>query len=235
MNRQTLLSALLSLCVAATAAAQTGGYSPFPAQNAPQSAATAFDEQLNGSAMRYMPIESYAEGQRALPVLGLKTNLLYGAGTLTPNLAVEVGLGRRTSIEFLGGYNPWNLEASVDNDRKLVHMLLRPEFRYWLCERFNGHFFGADAIFARYNVTGHRIKGLMEKPDVYNGITYGAGATYGYHLMLGKRWGAEFAVGAGVLWFDYDRIDCENCTTSQGKKVYFGPTNAAINLIFLIK
>ncbi len=186
---------------------------------------------------RYEPITGFAAAQSALPRWAVKTNLLYGAATLTPNLTVEVGLGQRTSLQLTGSYNPWNLKGTLENDKKLVHMIIKPEFRYWLCERYNGHFFGADLIFSHYNVSTHDIPMLFKKEHRYEGFAYGAGITYGYHLMLGKRWGLEFAIGAGALRLDYDKYDCNACDRNAvpEKKTYFGPTNAAINLVFLIK
>jgi hypothetical protein len=186
---------------------------------------------------RYTPVSSYAANEGVLPRFAIKTNLLYGAGTLTPNLGVEVGLGLRTSLQLTGSYHPWGLKGSLESNKKLVHMFIKPELRWWLCERFNGHFFGADLIFARYNTGSWDIPPLFEKEYRYDGIAYGGGVTWGYNLMLGKRWGLEFAVGGGVLWFKYDRYDCALCSreSKPGEKIYFGPTNAAINLVFLIK
>jgi hypothetical protein len=183
------------------------------------------------------PIERFAESQSALPRWAIKTNLLYAAGAFTPNLTFEAALGRRTSLQITGSYNPWHLKGTVDNDKKLVHMIIKPEFRWWLCERFNGHFFGADLIFARYNISTHDIPLLFERQYRYDGVAYGGGITYGYHVMLGKRWGLEFAVGVGALYLDYDRYTCATCdrTAVPANKIYIGPTNAAINLSFLLK
>jgi hypothetical protein len=185
----------------------------------------------------YTPVSSYAANEVTLPRVALKTNLLYGAGTLTPNLGLEVGTGLRTSVQLTGSYHPWGLKGTLESNKKLVHMFVKPEFRWWLCERFNGHFFGADLIFARYNIGTYDIPMLFEKEYRYNGIAYGGGVTWGYNRMLGKRWGLEFAVGGGVLWIDYDRFDCILCASESkpGKKIYLGPTNLAINLVFLIK
>ncbi len=33
------------------------------------------------------------------------------------------------------------------------HWLVHPEFRYWLCERFNGHFFGVHLLGGEYNIS----------------------------------------------------------------------------------
>ena len=78
--------------------------------------------------------------------VAVKTNLLYGAGTLTPNLGVEFGLGKRTTLDISGGYNPWNRQGTATDNKKWVHNIVQPEFRYWLCQRFNGHFFGVHGI-----------------------------------------------------------------------------------------
>lgn len=183
------------------------------------------------------PIYQYAHTQGLLPKIGLKTNLLYGLGTLTPNLALEIGLSEKTSLELFGSYNPWRLKGSMESNRKLVHMVLRPEFRYWLCERYNGHFFGAHGIFAKYNIGSYEVPLLFEKEYRYYGIAAGGGITYGYQWILGDRWGLELAVGVGALWMKYDRYSCTYCSREfePFTKFYFGPTNAAINLVFLIK
>lgn len=169
--------------------------------------------------------------------VALKTNLLYGAVTLTPNLGLEVGLGKRTSLDLRAGYNPWNLKGSSDNNKKLVHLLAQPEFRWWTCERFNGHFFGVHGLFSHYNVGGHKIPLLFEREYRYEGYAYGGGISYGYHLMLSPRWGVEFNVGAGYARLDYDKFACEKCgdKLASASKDYFGPTKAGITLVFIIK
>jgi hypothetical protein len=169
--------------------------------------------------------------------LVLKTNLLYGLGTLTPNLRGELGLGNRTTLELGVAYNGWNLEGSIENNRKLVHGIAMAEFRYWLCERFEGHYFGLHGFGGFYNVSGHDIPLLFEKEFRYEGQAYGAGISYGYMLPLSPRWGVEFNVGVGAAILQYDKYGCEKCDDLEGtyKKTYFGPTRAAINLVFIIR
>lgn len=41
--------------------------------------------------------------------IAAKTNLLYWA-TSTPNLGFEFGLGKHTTLELAGGYNPWTFD-----------------------------------------------------------------------------------------------------------------------------
>ena len=171
--------------------------------------------------------------------VGLKVNLLYGA-TATPNLGLELGLGKRTSLDFLVGYNPFNNEAlsSTDNigKKKLVHVLVQPEFRYWLCERFNGHFFGLHGTYASYNIAKYDIPGLFEKEWRYEGYAVGAGLGYGYHWIWNKHWGMEFNVGVGYLYMKYDKYPCKACVPAEEENVvkhYFGPTKAGISLVFV--
>ncbi len=168
----------------------------------------------------------------------LKTNLLWGGATFTPNLGFEVGLGRKTSLELMAGYNPWNLKGSDADNEKLVHTVVKPEFRYWLCERLGGHFFGLHALYANYNVSGHDLPLLgFEKPYRYEGTAWGGGVSYGYHWVLNRHWGLEFNVGVGVAYMKYDQYDCEKCgrIVDNRTKWYYGPTNAGIKLVYTIK
>ena len=54
--------------------------------------------------------------------IALRTNLFYGAYTLTPNLGVEFGLGSRSTMDIGGGYNPWNLEGEGTGGNKKLEL-----------------------------------------------------------------------------------------------------------------
>ena len=174
-----------------------------------------------------------ANGQQ----LAVKTNLLYGAAALTPNLGMEFGVSERATLNFSGSYNPWNLDGSVDNNKKLVHWTGSAEYRWWLCQTFNGHFFGAHALGGQYNVAGKDVPLMFEKEYRYEGWAAGAGLSWGYHWMLASRWSLEFNLGLGYLYMDYDKYPCDKCGIIEGNhtKHYFGPTRAGINLVFMIK
>ncbi|MEG2366100.1 MAG: DUF3575 domain-containing protein [Alistipes sp.] len=169
--------------------------------------------------------------------IAVKTNLLYAATTYTPNLGVEIGLGRRTTLDLSGGYNPWNLKGSATDNKKMVHWIVQPEFRYWLCQRFNGHFFGVHALGGQYNIAGHKMFGLISKNARYEGYMVGGGVTYGYQFVLGRRWNLEAAVGVGYARLNYTQYACAKCGRVVARDKthnYFGPTKAAISLIFII-
>lgn len=171
------------------------------------------------------------------PKVAIKTNLLYGLGTLTPNLAVEFGIGRRMTLELSAAYHPWNLKTQSINNKKFVHGIYRPEFRYWLCDRFDGHFFGVHAFYANYNINGYKVPILFEKEYRYEGWAVGAGIAYGYHWAWSKHWGMEFNVGVGFAYLDYGKYDCIRCTRGgePRQQFYFGPTRLGITLAYIIK
>ena len=99
--------------------------------------------------------------------MALKSNILYDA-TTTINLGYEVALNHKTTLDIWVNYNPWTLgnkwvglyedELSVQSpsaskrDAKLKHLAIQPEVRWWLCEKFNGHFFGVHLHGGLYNV-----------------------------------------------------------------------------------
>lgn len=168
--------------------------------------------------------------------IAAKTNLLYWT-TTTPNIGMEFGLGEQTTLELTGGYNPWTLDK--EQNKKLKHWLVMPEFRYWLCERFNGHFFGIHTGYTFYNISGVRIpfQGKETADHRYQGWATGLGISYGYSWILGKRWNIEATIGFGYAYSNYDKYECATCGRFKGSrdKHYFGPTKAGISLIYIIK
>lgn len=172
-------------------------------------------------------------GQKA----ALKTNLLYIGSTYTPNLSLEIGLGRRSTLDIGAGYNPWNLKGENSNNKKLVHWLGTAEYRYWFCEKFNGHFIGGHALGSQYNISGHNLPLLFGKGSKdyrYQGWAVGGGVSYGYQWVLGKHWNLEATVGVGYAYLNYDQYNCGTCGSRVGSGVrhYIGPTKAGVSLIY---
>jgi hypothetical protein len=99
--------------------------------------------------------------------MALKNNILYDA-TTTLNLSYEVALNHKTTLDIMVNYNPWTLgskwvglyehelrnpsPSASKRDAKLKHFAVQPEVRWWLCEKFNGHFFGAHLHAGTFNV-----------------------------------------------------------------------------------
>lgn len=165
-----------------------------------------------------------------LPKFATKTNALYWA-TTTANLGFEVGLSKKLTLDVSGNYNPWEFS----NNKQIKHWLVQPELRYWLCERFYGHFFGLHAHYAEANVSNLNVFGLGDYR--YQGNIYGAGISYGYQWILNKRWSMEATVGVGYARLNFDKYNCGTCGSKIGKehKNYFGPTKIALSIIYVIK
>lgn len=173
----------------------------------------------------------------------LKTNLLYDA-TSTFNLGVEFGIAPKWTLDLSGNYNPWTFSGN----RKMKHWLAQPEFRWWTCNRFSGHFFGVHAHGGGFNWGGMlpwgfkdgRMLGIRNaamQDYRYEGWLAGAGVSYGYHWILGKRWGLEATIGVGYAYLHYDKYRCEKCGDKLGKdsRHYVGPTKAGVTLIYMLK
>ena len=112
----------------------------------------------------------------------LKTNLVSDA-LLSPNLAVEVGLAPKWTLNVAGQFNLWSVDG-----HKWRHWLAQPEARYWFCRRFQGHFLGLHAIGGEFNAgnVDFPVKFLGSdfhklKDRRYEG--WGVGAGIGYYLL----------------------------------------------------
>jgi len=175
--------------------------------------------------MMFMPLGALAQ------TVGVKTNLLYLA-TTTPNLAFEIGLGNKFSLNLMGAYNPFEFSSSEKGKQKMSHFLGTLEGRYWFCQKFDGTFIGLQGIYTDYDVEDVP---LIRKPrnHRYDGNGYGAGAVFGYHWAVGSRWGLELSAGAGVVFLKYTKYDRGEDAEAIGdfKTTYFGPTK--LNLSFM--
>lgn len=175
-------------------------------------------------------------GMRAQHV-ALKTNLVSDA-LLSPNLGVEIGLKPHWSLNLVGQGNFWTV-----NDHKWKHWLVQPEARYWFCEYFGKHFVGVHALGGEYNFgfikndinfLGSDFSQLTDYR--FQGWAVGGGISYGYAFMMAKHWNIELELGIGYLYTRYNKYRCKDC----GKKVegpkdhnYYGPTKAAVNLVYV--
>lgn len=138
--------------------------------------------------------------------IAVKSNLL-GWATATPTLGAEIGLDDRWTLNTHIYYNPFTFR----DNRKWKHIRVQPEVRYWLCQKFNGHFFGLHVLYTHFNAGQVPLPfGIF--PDVkkyrYQGNTYGAGLSYGYQWILTPRWSIEGSIGVGYKYNTFfDRIE----------------------------
>jgi opacity protein-like surface antigen len=185
--------------------------------------------------------------------VALKSNLLFDA-TTTINLGLEYALSDKLTLDIGVNYNPWVFPQKEINSRgeilseydgKLKHFMVQPELRWWLCEKFNRHFFGVHAHYLNYNVGGlsflpdgwgdHHNDGIQNKR--FEGWGGGTGVSYGYHWLISSRFSFEFTLGVGYTYLKYSKYDCDKCSKelSRSEMHYFGPTKAGITAIFMLK
>lgn len=170
--------------------------------------------------------------------VAVKSNLLSDFW-LNPNLGLEVGLAPKWTLEVDGQFNAWTLS----NNKRWKHWAVQPGVRYWLCDRFGGHYFGAYMHGGQYNAGGINVNVNFLGTDFrklentrYQGWFVGGGVSYGHAFMLSRHWNLETEIGIGYSYTHYDRFRCAGC----GKKIetnkphhYVGLTKAAINLVYL--
>ncbi len=170
--------------------------------------------------------------------VSVKSNILSDV-FLNPNAGVGFGLAPKWTLDLSGGLNLWTLS----HDRRWKHWVVRPEARYWFCDRFSGHFIGMHLHGGQYNVggidCGFRLPGsdMRKLKDArYQGWFVGCGVAYGYAWILGRHWNVEAEIGLGYSYTRYDKFPCAQCGTrleTDKPHHYVGPTNAALNLVYL--
>lgn len=168
----------------------------------------------------------------------LKSNLLYDA-TATINIGAEVGLSPRWTLDVSGNFNGW----TMSHERRWKHWMLQPEARYWFCQRFGGHFLGMEAHGGQFNVGGlnnsiHFLGTHVSRlsDERFQGWFVGGGVAYGYAWMLGRHWNLEAEIGLGYSYTRYDTYQCAGCgkkTEEDRHHNYYGPTKAALSLVYI--
>ncbi len=186
-------------------------------------------------------LAAHAESKNEVAV---KTNLLYDA-TTTPNIGIEVGVGRKSTLQLFYGLNPWEFRSSK-GDREAKHWLLMPELRWWPCAKMNGHFLGVYLMGGQFNASnisiplpgvffsGNNIrKGVQHSR--YEATYAGAGVTYGYQWILSRHWNLEAEVGVGYDHIWYDRYPCYECGAriDRGESNYAGITKLGLSILYI--
>ena len=119
-------------------------------------------------------------GPERCAALGVKTNALHWATAGTLNAGLEAGLGKRTSLELTGDYNPWTLDRGREPETQiLVGDAGVPLLALRTLQR---PFFRLHSGYGEYNISGVRIPFLKKsvKDHRYQGWATGLGISYGY-------------------------------------------------------
>ena len=175
-------------------------------------------------------------GKAGAQTVAMKSDLLTGGMLASPNLCVELKLSERFTLEAGVHYNPF----PAGGDKRWKHWFVQLELRYWMCQPYGGHFFGAGLMYGVYNVAKARLPfGLFKgvRSERYEGDFTGVGLSYGYHFILSPRWGLETSIGVGFLHTRYERYRCAHCgeKTGSGNRNFIAPTKASISLVYMIQ
>lgn len=164
--------------------------------------------------------------------VAVKSNILYDA-TATVNLGAEVAFNKHWSLDVSGNYNGWDIVS----DKSWKHWMVQPEARYWLHEKFNGHYFGVHGIYIDYDIDNSNFISVMKKKFSYDGNGYGGGISYGYQLYLSPHWNIEFSAGVGFVHFEYDKsaYPADEEPAYKYRNNYFGPTKLGVSIVYIIK
>ena len=170
--------------------------------------------------------------------VAVKTNVAMDALAI-PNAGIELGLSKKLTLDVPVYYNPFKQVMWREQEGKLFKLfMVQPELRYWFCDKFNGHFLGLHGMGGAYNTTGIDLpfSPFDDLADFrYKGHFYGGGIRYGYQHILSRHWSLEATLGIGYAYVRYKKYPCEDCKpmADKGTENYFGPTRAALNLIYV--
>lgn len=175
----------------------------------------------------------------------LKTNLIYDA-TTTPNIGIEMGVGKMVTAQLFYGLNPWTFSTDSHGDKKAKHWLLMPELRLWTCTKFNGQFFGVHLMGGQFNaanvniplpgffVAGENIRSGA-RDYRYQGAFAGLGLTYGWQWILSRHINIEAEIGVGYNHAWYSKYPCYECGSKidDGGTNYLGVTKLGLSFLYI--
>lgn len=160
------------------------------------------------------------------PMLAIRTNIPAWAGTIL-NVEGEYYFSRRFSAALPVYYCPW----FIAERRSLRVLALQPELRFRFKPSPGGHHVGIHPSIAWFNLRN----GNYRYQDVGRPLL-GGGVSYGYSLIFGRSWTADFSIGLGCASLQYERF----YNTPNGAKVdtrrtfYWGVDKISLSIGYII-
>lgn len=162
--------------------------------------------------------------------IALQTDVVWDA-LMTPNLGAEIVTGERSTVglALMGNYKPWGKDIRL--------FVAQPEWRYYFSGRpMSKFFFGVGGLVGFYDITTHG--------KTYDGLTYGAGLTFGYVIKLGSRLNIDAHAGVGAVAYSrkeyykgdaYDRDYIKNGEIKSNAKGYnLIPTKIGVSISYIL-
>lgn len=162
--------------------------------------------------------------------LVIKSNIVFAAA-LTPNIAVELPIKKKFSVELSSTYNAWDMKGNV----KWKNLVVMSEFRYWPKKNMEGRFYGFNVNWAKYNIGGIPMPYFAEADYYrYDGWTAGVGVSAGYMWYLSRHWSFEANIGLGVNYTSYDKYLQPVCGAYWGsfKNILIMPTKIGLSFVY---
>ncbi len=171
--------------------------------------------------------------------IALKTNLLYDA-VLTPNVELEIPIGRRWSVgvEYIF---PWwsNNKSNYTQRIRMGHL----SATYWLGDRdkhelLTGWNVGLFGGYGDYDIQ-------LLSPNGEQGTVFNSGVSFGYSHSIAKNLNLHYQVGLGYAQFSY-RTYQKMWDTKYGdikvfdypwetkRRDWFGPTQLEVSLVWVL-
>lgn len=117
--------------------------------------------------------------------LAVSTNLVDYV-TLSPNLELDLSLNQHNSISLSASVTPWNVYKNFS----ITQLSLSPEYKHWFKIPYYGHYVGANIKVASYEI--------MWGSNVLDATLLAAGVTYGYSIIISKKWNIVPNIGLGL-------------------------------------
>lgn len=157
------------------------------------------------------------------------TNFVDYANFGTINIEGSVAVDRHWTIEAEWDYNPWTFNAGQSDQFQNRSLSASAGTRYWPWHVYAGWWFKANAQYQIYN------RGGLLQESAEEAEAYGAGAAFGYALLLGERVNLDFGFG---LWGGkkiYTTYRCTNCgrIIDQGETWFMLPDDISVSLYYI--
>ena len=153
---------------------------------------------------------------------------------------VESGAGGKGGAQVYDGLGAFVESLDVLRQQEWRHLRVQPEYRYWICRPFGGHFLGLHASYTRFNAGGVNLPfGLWPKLEDQRvqGNEWAVGLGYGYHWILSRHWSLEAELGLGYSFADFDAYECRKCGDKLEERTThrFVPTKLSVSFIYVFK
>ncbi|MEF9986812.1 MAG: DUF3575 domain-containing protein [Bacteroidales bacterium] len=165
-------------------------------------------------------------------IFAIKTNLLYDAA-ITPNLELEIPIGKRWSINAEYQLAWWNKK---DNSFCWHINAAGIETRYWFGNREKHK--SLSGWFAGISVNGGTYDFQLKKDNGYQGNFIIPGISGGYTTSIARNLNLEFSLGVGYMMSNYHHYNVisselvDNGETKHYRNIF--PTKAKVSLVWII-